>query len=189
MFGDWEGQTQGGILGTEKREGVTRMQCLPLYSLLLALGNPTVDFLSLDIEGAEYQVLSTLPWDKVDIRALAVETQFAGDVLEGSRADIISLLTGLGYSHLGSLARDDIFVRLPADGRSPALSLQQLAKRPPGRECEYTGVPREQLAWHCPLNFPRYTHSTWWEQKTNNKNTVLDTFECCNFLFVHCIMG
>ena len=95
---------------------MVEMQCLPLYSLLLALGNPTVDFLSLDIEGAEYQVLKTIPWHKVDIRTLSVETQFAGDVLEGSRKDIINLLTGVGYSHLGSLARDDIFVRLPPVG-------------------------------------------------------------------------
>ena len=34
-----------------------RMQCLPLYSLLLALGNPTVHYFSLDIEGAELPVL------------------------------------------------------------------------------------------------------------------------------------
>ena len=33
-----------------------RMQCLPLYSILLSLGNPTVDFLSLDIEGPELNV-------------------------------------------------------------------------------------------------------------------------------------
>ena len=39
----------------------------------LALGNPTVDFYSLDIEGAEFQVLSTVSWDKVDIRAFSVE--------------------------------------------------------------------------------------------------------------------
>jgi hypothetical protein len=31
------------------------MQCFPLYSILAALGNPTVDLLSLDIEGAELQ--------------------------------------------------------------------------------------------------------------------------------------
>ena len=39
----------------------------PLYSLLLTLSNPTVDFLSLDIEGADFQVLRTIPWDKGDI--------------------------------------------------------------------------------------------------------------------------
>ncbi len=44
-----------------------QIQCFPLYSLLLALGNPTVNFFVLDIEGAEYLVLKTIPWDKVDI--------------------------------------------------------------------------------------------------------------------------
>ena len=32
------------------------IQCFPLYSLLLAVGNPTVNLLSLDIEGAEFEV-------------------------------------------------------------------------------------------------------------------------------------
>ena len=34
-----------------------RVQCFPLYSILLALGNPTVHYFSLDIEGAELAVL------------------------------------------------------------------------------------------------------------------------------------
>ena len=33
-----------------------QIQCFPLYSLLLAVGNRTVNYLSLDIEGAELQV-------------------------------------------------------------------------------------------------------------------------------------
>ena len=37
-------------------ESLVRLQCLPLYSLLLALENPTVNLLSLDIEGAEFEV-------------------------------------------------------------------------------------------------------------------------------------
>ena len=28
------------------------LQCFPLYSLLLAVGNPTINYFSLDIEGA-----------------------------------------------------------------------------------------------------------------------------------------
>ena len=34
-----------------------QLQCLPLASLLLALDNPTVNYLSLDLEGAELEVL------------------------------------------------------------------------------------------------------------------------------------
>ena len=33
-----------------------QLQCFPLYSMLMALGNPTVNLLSLDIEGAEFEV-------------------------------------------------------------------------------------------------------------------------------------
>ena len=42
--------------------------CLPLYSILLALGNPTVDYFSLDIEGAELGVLRSIPWDKINVK-------------------------------------------------------------------------------------------------------------------------
>ena len=37
-----------------------------------------VDLLILDIEGPELEVLQTLPWDKVDITAITVETEFIG---------------------------------------------------------------------------------------------------------------
>ena len=36
-------------------------------SLLLALDNPKVNYFSLDIEGAELQVLRSLPWKLVNI--------------------------------------------------------------------------------------------------------------------------
>jgi hypothetical protein len=36
--------------------GTIHIQCFPLYSLLLAVGNRTLNYLSLDIEGAELQV-------------------------------------------------------------------------------------------------------------------------------------
>ena len=50
-----------------------QMQCLPLYSALAALGNPTVDYMSLDVEGAEEGILQSLPWDKVDIKIIGIE--------------------------------------------------------------------------------------------------------------------
>ena len=37
-------------------------QCLPLYTLLAALGNPTVHWFILDIEGAEFQVGIFTDW-------------------------------------------------------------------------------------------------------------------------------
>ena len=49
------------------------VECFPLYSLILALGNPRIDFLSIDIEGAELGVLNTVPWDLVEIELVMVE--------------------------------------------------------------------------------------------------------------------
>ena len=51
-------------------------EVVPLYyhmtmlSLLLALDKPKVNYFSLDIEGAELQVLRSLPWHLVDIEVL-----------------------------------------------------------------------------------------------------------------------
>ena len=45
------------------------VKCFPLYEILLAVGNPTIDYFSLDIGSrAEMHVLKTIPWDKVDIK-------------------------------------------------------------------------------------------------------------------------
>ena len=33
----------------------TMVKCFPLYSILLAIGNPTIDLFSLDIEGMHVQ--------------------------------------------------------------------------------------------------------------------------------------
>lgn len=48
--------------------GLVNVQCFPFVSYLLALNITTVDYFSLDVEGAEYKVLQTIPWDKVDIK-------------------------------------------------------------------------------------------------------------------------
>ena len=42
---------------------------------------------------------------QVNIRAITVETQFAGETMEGSREDIHRLLTSKGFTHLGAISR------------------------------------------------------------------------------------
>ena len=52
-----------------KNAQVINVTCIPLYTILLAIGNPTVDFFSLDVEGAELERLKTIPWREVRIKA------------------------------------------------------------------------------------------------------------------------
>ena len=80
----------GGIVneetGSKPGDGLTlegareeiRLQCVPLYSVLQALGNPRVDFFSLDIEGADLQVLKTIPFDQVDFSVIMIEVAHLG---------------------------------------------------------------------------------------------------------------
>lgn len=121
----WDGERREAMSGLVSKETdkTVGMQCLPLYSLLLALGNPTVHYLSLDIEGAEFPVLTSIPWNKVDIKAVTVETHLAGRLFPGTRDDIIAFMDEVGYNHVTGAHRqtndlrsnlgttDDLFVR------------------------------------------------------------------------------
>ena len=68
-----------GFPGGISQSQILRMQCMPFYSIIQALGNPKIDFFSLDIDGVDLQVLLTIPWDKVDISVLMIETAALGD--------------------------------------------------------------------------------------------------------------
>ena len=82
-------------------------QCFPFYSYLAALDHPTVNFLSLDIEGAEFEVLKTIPWDKVDIEVMLIELEHAGELFEGSIEDVHDFLWNQGYIYLGTIGEAD----------------------------------------------------------------------------------
>lgn len=83
-----------------------KMQCFPIYSMLLAVGNPVVDYMSLDIEGAEYGVLKSIPWDKVDIKIISLEITVSklDETAEGIHvnhySDIKKLLTEQNYTEV-----------------------------------------------------------------------------------------
>ena len=81
-----------------------------MQAVLEALGNPLVDYFSLDIEGAEYAVLKTINWDKIRLLALSVEMNHAGEIFNGSKEDIHALLEQNGFSYITSANIDDIFL-------------------------------------------------------------------------------
>ncbi|ROT61083.1 hypothetical protein C7M84_021180 [Penaeus vannamei] len=49
------------------------VQCFPLFSYLLALNATSVGYVSLDVEGAEAEILLHLPWDRVDVKVWNIE--------------------------------------------------------------------------------------------------------------------
>jgi len=81
------------------------VQCYPLYSLILAMGNPRVDFLSIDIEGAELAVLNTIPWDKVQIELVMLEVEHS------DKEALAEIMRAAGYSEWKNLQNQDIIYK------------------------------------------------------------------------------
>lgn len=81
------------------------VQAYPLYSLILAMGVEKVDFLSLDVEGAEVAVLNTVPWDKVDIELIMVEVEHS------DRRAIKEIMRTAGYKRWRNLQGVDFIYK------------------------------------------------------------------------------
>ena len=86
----------------EANAKVTKVTCLPLYTVLLAVGNPVVDFFSLDVEGVELEILKTVPWDKVKIKVMAIEVGGNGRGFE----EIDELLKHANYTKVYHMFKD-----------------------------------------------------------------------------------
>jgi hypothetical protein len=64
----------GGSLQTEKQtKSSPKVPCFPVASLLTALNRTKVNYFSLDVEGYEFDILQTIPFDKIHIYVLSVE--------------------------------------------------------------------------------------------------------------------
>ncbi|OXA63951.1 Protein Star [Folsomia candida] len=68
-------------------------KCFPVFSLLKAINITTVDYFSLDIEGAELSVLKTIPWDRVHIKVISIEVPLWFE----ERKSVDSYMKSVGY--------------------------------------------------------------------------------------------
>ena len=109
----WPSQLGGRDYDKVPRKSYERelqVQCFPLYSVLKALDRLNIGYFSLDVEGAEYVVLKSIPWHQVNITLLSVETNHAGKIFEGSRKDIQDILVKNGYEWIKTVVIDDFFL-------------------------------------------------------------------------------
>lgn len=75
-----------------------------LSEILDKFSNPKIDFLSIDVEGHELQVLSGIDFSKIDIRCICLEN-------DTSCKRIRRHLTSKGYRLVANLLGDDIYLR------------------------------------------------------------------------------
>ena len=73
---------------------------------------PKVDYFSLDIEGAKYEVLKTMPFQDVDIQLFGIETAQTGKIFNGTAKDISQLLHNNGYRYAANTIYDTFFKKI-----------------------------------------------------------------------------
>ena len=96
----------GGIKATEYKNRVTgsgMVQCIPLTTYLLALDTYRIDYFSLDVEGAEADVLRQIDFQRFRIDVVSVE--YAGDGQSANAAAVRLAEIRQHRSQHGSLLR------------------------------------------------------------------------------------
>lgn len=108
-FYGWSGLKDGMLA-----DGKTRIASIP-HESKKSISVPTVplthalkdmpykiDYLSLDLEGAEYAVLKAHDWDSHEIEVMTIEDHHGDPLLR-------QLMTNKGYRYVGRIASDDVW--------------------------------------------------------------------------------
>ena len=74
---------------------------------------PTIDYFNLDIEGAEFQVLKTIPFHlrEMDIKLMGIETVHAGKIFNGTEDEIENLMARHKYELVAQTRLDKFFIK------------------------------------------------------------------------------
>ncbi|CAL4083174.1 unnamed protein product, partial [Meganyctiphanes norvegica] len=88
----------------------TSVQCLPLSSILTALKVRHIDLLSLDVEGAELDILNTLDFSLFTIDVLFLEV-LSNKNIEDQHKEVVTVMERRGFTLFLSLEIDYIFIR------------------------------------------------------------------------------
>ena len=109
---DFAGGDTGGTM--MKGSGSWQAACITLDQMLTQQGITKVDLVSLDIEGAEIEMLSVFPFHKYDIDVWIVETFWL------DHRSIDKLFMDVGYAKVAQLSIDSVYKKLPQKVRYPA---------------------------------------------------------------------
>ena len=80
--------------------------CFPLYTILKAVNIFKIDYFSLDVQGGEYSVLESIPFDKISIDSFSVE------YVNTTRDQIINKLEHHGYNFKKGTRQDLYFKKI-----------------------------------------------------------------------------
>ena len=89
---------------------IVMLSTVSLMDCLRSCNAPkTIDYMSLDTEGTEFEILSTVDFNEYKINYIAYEHNFQ----EPKRTNIRNILLTNGYAHFRSIANDDDYIYIP----------------------------------------------------------------------------
>ncbi|CAH1788133.1 unnamed protein product [Owenia fusiformis] len=94
--------------------GTITVQCFPFHSVAAALNFTFIDYFSLDVEGAEMQVLKTIDFTKISVRVFSIEYRDGINTLSKLR-DLRDFFTKLGYKEWGLVSEKKWMTGQPKD--------------------------------------------------------------------------
>ena len=95
-----------GVVGKVSSTGKNIVQCKRLETFLDDEEILNVDFISLDIEGAELEVLRSFPFHKYNIRFFLIETFWIDQLT------LDEIMNDAGYAKIANLAHDDLYEKM-----------------------------------------------------------------------------
>jgi FkbM family methyltransferase len=78
--------------------------CLPLKDALDTAGLKRIDYMSIDVEGAEFKILSVFPFKEYDVKVFGIEDNFGNPALD-------ELLAKNGYAKISRVGPDNIYMK------------------------------------------------------------------------------
>lgn len=88
---------------TFTRDDVIKVKCFTLDNILQKHNIGDIDYLSIDVEGAELNVLKSINWDRQKIKIITAENNYG-------ETDVRDFLAEKGYSYGGKAGIDDVFI-------------------------------------------------------------------------------
>lgn len=81
---------------------VVKVNCITFSELAQKYNLQSIDYLSIDTEGSEYSILTSIPWTKISPICISVENNYKDSKIKGYLED-------RGYSLVANLGCDEIY--------------------------------------------------------------------------------
>jgi hypothetical protein len=86
----------------EENRKVISVPCITLNKILKKHNMKKIDYMSIDVEGAEYPILKAFDFDKFDVDVFDIENNFGNDKID-------ELMVANGYKKIARLDVNDIY--------------------------------------------------------------------------------